>query len=220
MRDSIFAITRQRGSGPLTFAINVRVRIGSSLIPNTKWQDLQSLLLSSFTSCGVSFLKVRMNNNQWKVLAILWVIFGKPNTTRFHIQTIKIRWNTTSPPGRSVFRIPQYRMNLHPNTANEYLNIYSYTYMIRVYGKLTWFLVFRTHLQNKRKMVVLRETFWRAIWFAKTGKILRWKLFQLQNFLKTYTVIWYDLFWSRGICYLHGLMAVQYCLPRAKCAFT
>ena len=90
-------------------------------LPNTKWQGLQSLLLSSFTSCGVSYLKVRMNNNQWKVLAILWVTFGKPNTTRFHIQTIKIRWNTTSPPGRSVFRIPQYRMNLHPNTANEYL---------------------------------------------------------------------------------------------------
>ena len=76
-------------------------------LPNTKWQGLQSLLLSSFTSCGVSYLKVRMNNNQWKVLAILWVTFGKPNTTRFHIQTIKIRWNTTSPPGRSVFRIPQ-----------------------------------------------------------------------------------------------------------------
>ena len=31
---------------------------------DTKWQDLQSLLLSPFTACGVSYLKVRRNNNQ------------------------------------------------------------------------------------------------------------------------------------------------------------
>ena len=55
---------------------------------NTKWQDLQSLLLWPFTSCGLSYLKVRMNNNLRKVLAILWVTFGKLNTTRFHNKTV------------------------------------------------------------------------------------------------------------------------------------
>ena len=58
---------------------------------------------------------------------MLWVIFGKPNRARFHKEqsTDTGKISETLPltrSRRSVFRIPQYGMNLHLNTANEYLN--------------------------------------------------------------------------------------------------
>ena len=40
-----------------------------SKLYDAKWQDSQSQLLSPLTACGVSYLKVRMNNNQLRVLA-------------------------------------------------------------------------------------------------------------------------------------------------------